>query len=75
MAEATATGVGGRLQGVSLPARSPVVNPDSAHHGPRREPLDAMPMRRDHAGSALGREALDCRRGGERRQTALSFVT
>jgi len=27
----------GRLPGVNLPAASAFVNPDSAHHGPRRE--------------------------------------
>jgi hypothetical protein len=41
MAEATAAGHGVRLQPVNLPAASAFVNPDSAHHGPRHEPLDA----------------------------------
>ena len=84
----------GRLPRVNLPAASPFVNPDSAHHGPRREaggasiiPPDANSFRRDQgattaasslrravplarteAGGAIGREALDCRHGGERRR-------
>jgi hypothetical protein len=41
MAEATSATRHGRLLGVNLPAPSPFVNSDSAHHGPRREPLDA----------------------------------
>jgi hypothetical protein len=41
MTAATAAGRGVRLQGVNLPAARPFVNPGSAHHGPRREPLDA----------------------------------
>jgi len=40
MAEAMTAGRTVRLEGVNLPAARPFVNPDSAHHGPRREPLD-----------------------------------
>jgi len=37
MAEAMAAGRTVRLPGLNLPAASPFVNPDSAHHGPRRK--------------------------------------
>jgi hypothetical protein len=37
MTAATAAARHGRLLGVNLPAASPFVNPDSAHHGPRYE--------------------------------------
>jgi hypothetical protein len=46
MAEATAASRGVRLQAANLPASSTFVNPDSAHHGPRREPLDAADVPR-----------------------------
>jgi len=69
MAEAPAAARHGRLLGVILSSASPFVNPNSAHHGPRREPLDAADVPRPStcraaapgpiAGGAIGREAVD----------------
>ena len=65
---ATATTRHGGLLGVNLPAAGPFVNPNSAHHGLRRQPLDAGDVSRpstcrrcarNDASGAIGREALD----------------
>jgi hypothetical protein len=78
IAEMPAAGRGVRLPRVNLPAASAFVNPDSAHYGPRREPLDAadvprprrtVPLRQDVAGGALGRDAPRCRRSVARPST------
>jgi hypothetical protein len=76
ISEATAARRHGCLLGVNLPAASAFVNPDSAHHGPRRKTARPVllqhgndpPPRPNDAGGAIGRESLDCRRGGEQRQ-------
>jgi hypothetical protein len=73
MAEAMAAARHGRLLGVKLPAASPFVNPDSAHHGPRREAGGASIIPPDATASAAirghhrGVEPATCRAAGQER--------
>jgi hypothetical protein len=57
IAEMLAAARHGCLLRVNLPAASPFVNPDSAHHGPRREPLDASGVPRPSTCPAAARSA------------------
>jgi len=67
IAEMPAAARHGRLPRVNLPARIAFVNPDSLHHGPRREaggasiiPPDANSFRRDQ-GAATAASSLPAR--------------
>jgi hypothetical protein len=58
------------LPGAILPAASPFVNPDSAHHGPRREPLDAADVPRPSTCRAAAPGPMPVARSATRPSTA-----